>query len=86
MKESVGIYVRHSGVGTFLNIHVPGDRKEEISQISCRGEKDREDVFLELHVLSEWITDEEVRSKVTRLNECIHLRIPIAFVNFIVSD
>lgn len=86
MEEEIDVYVRHSSSGTFLNIHVPSSRKDQFAAALKQGHLQGGGVAVELSVLPEWITDEEVRDKVSALNEFIHLRIPVTSFNISVSD
>lgn len=86
MEDQIEMYVRHSSAGTFLNIHAPSGRKEQFSAALSQGNLEGGGLLIELPVLPEWITDEEVRSKVASLNEFIHLRIPVTSLNITFSD
>jgi hypothetical protein len=88
VKDEIEIYVRHSSAGTFLNFYVPNQIKEQFITAIRRGglEGDDASVTVELPVLPEWITDEKVRAKVAKLNEPVHLRIPVTSLNVTFSE
>ncbi len=83
MKDKIEIYFRNSSTGIFLNLHIPSQMKEQIVSAIQKGSFDVSDLAMtvELPVLPEWISDLEVRSKVAKLNENIHLSIPITSLN-----
>ena len=83
VKDKIEIYVRNSSAGTFLSLNIPSQMKEQIVSANHMGGFEVNDfsVTVELSVLSEWISDREIRAKVAELNEHIHLRIPITSLN-----
>lgn len=83
MGRKIEIYVRHSGAGTFLNLNVPEEFKEQFISAIRTGRLEGSDITtaVELPVLPEWVTDDEAREKVSGLNEAIHLRIPVTSFN-----
>lgn len=88
MKDKIEIYLRNSSAGTFLNLHIPSQMKEQIIAAIQKSSLNMNDLAMtvELPVLSEWISDQEVRDKVIELNEHIHLSIPITSINCNYTD
>ena len=88
MKDKIEIYIRNSSSGTFLNLHIPSRMKEQIVSAIQKGSLDVNDlaVTVELPVLPEWVSDQEIRAKVAKLNEHIHLSIPITSLNCNFTD
>lgn len=88
VKDKIEIYIRNSSAGTFLNLHVPSQMKEQIVSAIQKGSLDVNDLAMtvELPVLPEWISDREIKAKVAKLNEHTHLSIPITSINCNFTD
>lgn len=88
VNDKIEIYIRNSSAGTFLNLHIPSQMKEQIISAIQKGSLDLNDlaVTVELPVLPEWVSDREVRAKIAKRNERIHLSIPITSLNCNFTD
>ena len=73
--ETIEIYVRNSGGRNLLHVHKSDDAETAAAKSGVDGSPSG---FLELSVLSEWITDPDLRAAYEKAGEILHLRIPIS--------
>jgi hypothetical protein len=77
------IYVRHSSGRALLMLHAPEALRATVLAAIKSGEIDSTQarMHLELSILPEWITDSSVRMQVSKIEDSIHVRIPISVLS-----
>ena len=78
--NDIEVYVRHSAGKALLMFHAPETLRAAMLAAARSGKLDAKSarIHLELSILPEWISDPAVRDSVSRIDDPIHIRIPIS--------
>ncbi|MFM0324895.1 hypothetical protein [Caballeronia glebae] len=79
--RQIEVYVRDSGQGKLLSVHMPESLRQSFSGCLEKGEFNPNwfcsSLALELSVLPEWLTDSRQRAAAKRRTENLHIRVPL---------
>lgn len=88
MIKKIELYIRHSIGKAMLNLYIPKEMKEKfLTGVKNNTlELPEDSAHFELSILPEWIPDPEQREAIEKLDQVIHIRIPIAAINTQFTD
>jgi hypothetical protein len=78
--STLEVYVRHSAEKALLMFHAPETLRAAMLAVVKGNQLDgaKARIHLELSIRPEWITDPAVRKAVSKIDDAIHIRIPIS--------